>query len=97
MINLAESLATTKYDGSGCDEPERQLEPREQTVGKTRAAVVTAPQPHLVPAEQAAPQLKRHPVTLRRNLRDGTVPGIKVGGRWFMSSTVLDRMLAGEQ
>jgi len=51
---------------------------------------------HLVPAEAAAPQLRRHPVTLRRNLRDGTIPGIKVGGRWFMSSAVLDRMLAGE-
>jgi hypothetical protein len=51
---------------------------------------------HLVPAEEAAPQLSRHPVTLRRNLRDGTVPGVKIGGRWYISSAVLDRLLAGE-
>ena len=58
---------------------------------------MTSTVPHLVPAEEAAPQLNRHPVTLRRNLRDGTVPGVKVGGRWYLSSTVLERLLAGEK
>lgn len=53
-------------------------------------------EPYLVPAEEAAPRLGRHPVTLRRDLRSGRVPGVRIGGRWFMSSTVLDRLTAGQ-
>lgn len=49
-------------------------------------------EPHLIPAEKAAPRLGRHPITLRRDLRDGRIPGIKIGGRWFMSSSVLDQL-----
>lgn len=49
----------------------------------------------LIPAENCAAPLNRHPVTLRRNLREGTVPGIKIGGRWYISSHVLDELLAG--
>lgn len=57
---------------------------------------VHAKEAHLVPVEQAAPRMGRHPITLRRDLREGNVPGIKVGGRWFMSSQVLDRITAGQ-
>ena len=48
----------------------------------------------LVSAEDAARVLKQHVVTLRRNLRHGQIPGVKVGGRWFVSSAVLDRILS---
>lgn len=51
--------------------------------------------PHLVPAEEAAPRLHRHPITLRRDLREGRVPGVKIGGRWFLSSAALDRLTGG--
>ena len=51
----------------------------------------------LVSAENAAPVLKLHVVTLRRNLRNGQIPGVKVGGRWFISSAVLDRILSDPQ
>lgn len=44
----------------------------------------------LVPANECAERLGRHPVTLRKDLRDGNVPGVRIGGRWFMSSEVLD-------
>ena len=47
-----------------------------------------------VPAVDAAPVLRQHVVTLRRNLRNGRIPGVKVGGRWFVSSAVLDRILS---
>jgi hypothetical protein len=53
-------------------------------------------EPRLVPANEAAQRLCRHPVTLRRDLRDGTVPGIRIGSRWYVSSLVLQRLLAGE-
>jgi len=53
---------------------------------------MSAEQAHLVPADEAAARLHRHPITLRRDLRAGTLPGRKVGGRWFMSSTDLDRI-----
>lgn len=58
--------------------------------------MVSTKQPHLVPPEEAAPALRMSRVTLLRCLRDGRIPGIKIGGRWFLSSAVLDRLLAGE-
>jgi hypothetical protein len=32
---------------------------------------------------------------MRRNLREGTIPGVKVGARWYVSSRVLDAILEG--
>jgi excisionase family DNA binding protein len=54
-------------------------------------------QPYLVTIDEAAPLLRAHPVTLRAHLRTGELPGIKIGHRWFMSSQVLERLLAGER
>ena len=53
-------------------------------------------EPHLVPANEVARRTGRHPVTVRRDMRLGQLPGVKVGGRWFMASATLDRLLAGE-
>jgi excisionase family DNA binding protein len=50
----------------------------------------------LVSVDEAAPILRRHPVTLRKNLRDGSILGVKVGGRWFLRRSELDRILNGE-
>lgn len=59
-------------------------------------STATSEEPHLIPATRAAGQLGRHEVTLRKDLREGRVPGVRIGGRWFLSSTVLARILAGE-
>jgi hypothetical protein len=50
--------------------------------------------PRLIPAEQAAKLLARHPITLRRDLREGRIPGVRIGGRWFVSSAVIDLITA---
>ncbi|MFI2102477.1 helix-turn-helix domain-containing protein [Isoptericola sp. NPDC019693] len=50
----------------------------------------------LIEADTVAALLHRHPVTVRKNLREGVIPGVKIGGRWYVSSRVLDRLLAGE-
>lgn len=45
----------------------------------------------LLTVEQAAEKLKMHPDTIRRLLRDGQLPGIKLGKRqWRIPSKALD-------
>jgi excisionase family DNA binding protein len=53
----------------------------------------------LLTAEEAAKRLKMHPVTVRRMLRDGQLPGRKVGARqWRVSTAALKAyMSAGEK
>jgi hypothetical protein len=53
---------------------------------------MNAPETRLVPAAEAAQRLGRHPITLREDLRAGRVPGVRLGGRWFVSSATLDRL-----
>lgn len=52
--------------------------------------------PTLLTPDEAAPLLRRHAATLRRNLSTGAIPGVRIGGRWFLSSAVVDRILAGQ-
>ena len=40
--------------------------------------------------------LRCHRGSLYRHLRSHRVPGVKVGGRWFVSSVILDRIVSGD-
>ena len=48
----------------------------------------------LTPAE-AAPILRRNVVVLRRQLAAGVMPGVKIGGRWFVRRADLDALTKG--
>jgi excisionase family DNA binding protein len=47
-------------------------------------------------AEEAADQLRIHPVTMRRLLKARLIPAARIGGTWRISQTVIDDMLAGK-
>ena len=50
----------------------------------------------LLTAEEAAARLKMHPVTVRRLLREGRIPGRKVGVRqWRVSADALKAYIEG--
>ena len=52
----------------------------------------------LLTVEEAAGRLKMHPVTVRRLLRDGQLPGRKIGARqWRISADVLKAYVDGGQ
>ena len=44
----------------------------------------------------AAEILGAHPETVRLKVKDGLIPGRKVGKRWVFSTVALERYLAGE-
>jgi excisionase family DNA binding protein len=51
----------------------------------------------LLTVEQAAARLQLHQDTIRRLLRNGQLPGVKVGKRqWRISSSVLQRYVEGD-
>jgi excisionase family DNA binding protein len=50
----------------------------------------------LLTVEQAATRLQMHPVTVRRLLREGHLPGRKVGARqWRVSADALQAYIEG--
>jgi len=51
---------------------------------------------NLVPLAEVSRRLSRHEVTLRRDFAAGRIPAVQVGGRWYMNSDVLDRIISGE-
>jgi excisionase family DNA binding protein len=52
----------------------------------------------LLTAEEAAARLKMHPVTVRRLLREGRIPGRKVGVRqWRVSADALKAYIEGSE
>jgi excisionase family DNA binding protein len=52
----------------------------------------------LLTVDEAAGRLKMHPVTVRRLLRDGQIPGRKIGARqWRISAAVLRAYVEGGQ
>ena len=51
----------------------------------------------LIPLNEAAPRLGRHPKTLRHDLRDGRIPGVKIGGRWFISTKTINELTGEDQ
>ena len=50
----------------------------------------------LLDAEQAARLLHLHPKTVQRKAKDGTIPGYKIGKRWFFRASELDSWLTHE-
>lgn len=38
-----------------------------------------------------------HVGTVRRMMRDGIIPGVKIGRKWFISDVVLESMVSGGQ
>jgi excisionase family DNA binding protein len=52
----------------------------------------------LLTVEQAAGRLQMHPVTVRRLLRDGQLPGRKIGARqWRVSADALKAYMEAGQ
>ncbi len=52
----------------------------------------------LLTVEEAAARLKMHPDTIRRLLREGSMPGVKLGKRqWRISAAALARFIEGDQ
>lgn len=48
----------------------------------------------LLTPEEVAEQMKLHPVTVRRMLRDGELPGIKIGKRqWRIPESALQQFI----
>ncbi len=51
----------------------------------------------LLTVEQAAERLQMHPDTVRRLLREGQLPGRKIGPRrWRISAAALQKYIEGE-
>ena len=48
----------------------------------------------LLTPEESAAYLKMHVDSIRRLLRSGKLPGVKVGGGWRISKATLDAMLS---
>lgn len=48
----------------------------------------------LVPAADVARLLSRHPGTVRADLREGRLPGVQIGRRWYMTGADLDALIA---
>ena len=46
--------------------------------------------------EEVAARLKVLPKTVRKWLREGQLPGVKVGRQWRVAESTLDRLIRGE-
>jgi hypothetical protein len=51
------------------------------------------PEAALLSPDDVALLLHRHPVTIRRQLRAGLLPGVKHGGAWYVRRQDLDRLM----
>jgi excisionase family DNA binding protein len=47
--------------------------------------------------EQAAGRLQVHPVTVRRLLASGELPGIRIGRQWRISPVALETLVTGKK
>lgn len=47
----------------------------------------------VIPLDEAAPLLRYTPASLRIAVRAGRVPGVKVGGRWMISTGYIRNLL----
>jgi excisionase family DNA binding protein len=52
--------------------------------------------PDVMTIDEAAAYLRVHPQTIRRRVKDGTLPGARIGRTWRVRRVDLDRFLAGE-
>lgn len=57
---------------------------------------VATPVPDVLTVEQAAEYLQTSKVTVWRWLADGRLPGAKIGGRWRILRSEINRVLSGE-
>jgi excisionase family DNA binding protein len=55
------------------------------------------PDPHYLTVAEVAEQLRTCERTIRNRLRDGTLPGRRVGRRWLVDRVELARHLKGGQ
>lgn len=51
----------------------------------------------LVPLAEVARLLARHPGTVRQNFREGRLPGVQIGQRWYMTSEDLDALITARR
>ncbi len=54
------------------------------------------PPDELFTPEESAKYLKMHVDSVRRLLRNGKLPGVKIGGGWRIPKGALDAMLSGK-
>ena len=50
--------------------------------------------PDLLSVPDAAKQMSLNPETVRRHIRGGTLPALKIGQQWFLTKEVRDAFLA---
>lgn len=50
--------------------------------------------PDLLSVPQAAKQMSLNPETVRRHIRGGTLPAVKIGQQWFITKEDRDAFLA---
>lgn len=48
-----------------------------------------------IPLDEAAPLLRYTPASLRLAVRQGRIPGVRVGGRWMIPTDYLRKVAAG--
>jgi len=51
----------------------------------------------LLTVEEVAELLQVHPDSVRRMMRQGRLPAVKIGWRWYVRRDVLDAMTRGER
>ncbi len=51
--------------------------------------------PKMLDSANVAEAMGLHVRTVRRMMRDGTIPGVKIGRKWFISDAVLESMVNG--
>ncbi|MBT2773790.1 helix-turn-helix domain-containing protein [Halomonas sp. ISL-60] len=50
----------------------------------------------LMSRDEAAKELACHPATVSRWVKDGTLPGLKIGGKTYVNKQALQAMIAGD-
>lgn len=51
----------------------------------------------LLTPKEASPVLRRSPVVIRRDLAAGRLPGVRIGGRWFMRREDINALIGRQE
>lgn len=52
--------------------------------------------PQIYTVEEVAKYLRKSKQTIRKLVKQGKIPAVKIGGSWMITETTLQRLLAGE-
>lgn len=53
--------------------------------------------PRFATPEEASALLRRHVMTIRKQLRRGSLPGIKISGRWYVDLDAISQRFPSRQ